>query len=235
MRRRPAQCLILGLIPALIPGLILDYVSRETSAAGGHELVGDRADDLVPYAELLQTVGVDRGLLGPREGPRVWERHLLNCAAVAVAVPHGADVVDVGSGAGLPGLVWAILRPDLRLRLVEPMLRRTVFLDEAVALLGLPNVEVHRARAQDLPTTLAADVVVSRAVAPLERLAGWCLPLVRPGGSMWAMKGATVETELAAALPLLQRAGADSAVVATYGEGVLQEPARVVQVRVRSS
>ena len=118
------------------------------------------------------------GLIGPREAPRIWERHLLNCAAVAELIPEGATVVDVGSGAGLPGMVLAVARPDLTVTLVEPLARRTAFLTEAVASLGLEQTTVVRARAEECVGKLpAADVVTARAVAPLDRLAGWCLPL----------------------------------------------------------
>ncbi|MDQ3591589.1 MAG: 16S rRNA (guanine(527)-N(7))-methyltransferase RsmG [Actinomycetota bacterium] len=194
-------------------------------------VLGARADDLVGYATWLDSAGIERGLLGPREASRLWERHLLNCAVVAEAVPADADVIDVGSGAGLPGLVWAIVRPDLRVTVVEPLLRRTSFLQEVVADLGLRNVDVRRARAQDLGRTLSADVVTSRAVAPLARLADWCLPLVRPGGAMWAMKGESAARELTDALGHLQRAGAGDAYVTSYGEGSLEQPARVVHVK----
>ncbi|CAN5872679.1 16S rRNA (guanine(527)-N(7))-methyltransferase RsmG [soil metagenome] len=203
--------------------------------AAARSLLGDRTDDLLPYAGWLATAAIERGLLGPREGPRLWERHLLNCAAVAGAVPRAADVVDIGSGAGLPGLVWAVLRPDLQITVVDPLLRRVAFLDEVIASLRLPNVHTRRARAQDLSGVVSADVVASRAVAPLTKLADWCLPLVRPGGAMWAMKGRSAEQEMLTAMSHLQRAGAGETVLGTYGEGVLNPPARVVHVRVPSA
>ena len=126
--------------------------------------------ELRQFADFVATAGVERGLVGPREVPRIWERHILNCAVVADLIPHGATVVDVGSGAGLPGLVLAIVRPDLEVHLIEPLLRRTQFLTEAVDLLGLvpARVMVHRGRAHEF--TLAADVVTSRAVAALDVL-----------------------------------------------------------------
>jgi len=195
-------------------------------------LLGDRAHRLEPYARLLAGPGRLGGLLGPREVPRLWERHLLNCAAVADKLPAGRDVMDVGSGAGLPGLVWALLRPDLRLTLVEPQLRRTAFLDQVIGTLALPNVSVVRARAEDLAGRLDADLVAARAVAPLARLVGWCLPLVRPGGQLWALKGRMAADELVTARAALQRGGATDVVVATYGEGVLESPTTVVQVSV---
>ena len=150
------------------------------------------------YAVLLATRGVDRGLIGPREVPRVWERHLLNCAALAPALPHHATLADVGSGAGLPGLVVALARPDLTVTLIEPLLRRTVFLEEVVAELGLENVAVVRGRADALHGQRRFDVVTSRAVAPLERLLAWSMPLVAPDGEMLALKGASVDEEVEA-------------------------------------
>ena len=166
------------------------------------EVFGDRAGLARAYVHHLATSGVERGLVGPREGPRLWQRHVLNCALLAPLLPPAATVLDVGSGAGLPGVVIALARPDTSVTLVEPLLRRTAWLEEVVADLGL-DVEVVRARAQDCGRD--ADVVVSRAVAPLDRLLGWCLPLVRPGGQVLALKGAAAADELAAAAPLLRR------------------------------
>ena len=156
----------------------------------------------------MATDGVVRGLIGPREAPRLWERHLLNCAAVGEAVPEGASVCDLGSGAGLPGLVLAIARPDLSLTLVEPLLRRTTFLNEAVEALGLESVAVVRGRADALHGKRQFDVVTSRALAPLGRLLEWSMPLVRPDGAMVAMKGSSAAEEIAAAGPTIARLGA---------------------------
>ena len=166
------------------------------------DVFGDRLDLARRYVGHLAVSGVERGLVGPREGPRLWPRHVLNCALLAPLLPEATTVLDVGSGAGLPGVVLALARPDVSVVLVEPLLRRTAWLEEVVADLGL-DVEVVRARAQDCGRR--ADVVVSRAVAPLERLLGWCLPLVRPGGQVLALKGAAAADELAAAAPLLRR------------------------------
>ncbi len=149
------------------------------------------------YAGWLADAGVVRGLIGPREVPRLWERHLLNCAVVTDAIPDGATVADIGSGAGLPGLVLALRRPDLRVTLVEPLLRRTTFLEEVVSDLGLDQVEVVRGRAEELHGTREFDVVTSRAVAPLEKLLGWCLPLCGPSGIVLAMKGSSAAEEVA--------------------------------------
>lgn len=137
------------------------------------ELFGGTLPVAQRYAELLADVGVTRGLIGPREVSRLWERHLMNCAVVEELIPKGADVIDLGSGAGLPGIVLAILRPDLSVTLLEPLLRRTVFLNECVELLQLDNVTVYRGRAEEVHNKLRADVVTARAVAPLPKLIGW--------------------------------------------------------------
>jgi 16S rRNA (guanine527-N7)-methyltransferase len=144
----------------------------------------------------LVSSGVERGLIGPREAPRIWERHLLNCALVEGLVPPGAVVADIGSGAGLPGVVLAVARPDLTITLVEPLLRRVTWLEEVVRDLGLEHVTVHRARAEDLAGRLTVDVITARAVAALPRLATWCLPLLRPGGRLLAIKGERAIEEL---------------------------------------
>ena len=183
------------------------------------------------YVDLLATVGVERGLIGPREAPRLWERHLLNCAGLTTLLPSGATVIDLGSGAGLPGLVLAACRPDLHLVLVEPLLRRASFLIEAVSLLGLGSVEVRRDRAEDLRSAgLAADAVVARAVAPLERLAGWALPLLRPGGNLLALKGERAQEELAEARPALARLGSADARLVEVGDPNLETWSRVLVV-----
>lgn len=182
------------------------------------------------YAALLATDGVVRGLIGPREAPRLWERHLLNCAVLADLVPEGATVCDIGSGAGLPGLVLAIARPDLRVTLVEPLLRRTTFLDEAVTALELDRVEVVRGRADALHGKRRFDVVTSRAVAPLERLLGWSMPLVTPHGALVAMKGTSVGDEIEAAADTLRSLGCGVPEVHILGEGLLLSTTVAVRV-----
>jgi len=186
------------------------------------------------YAEWLADDGVVRGLIGPREVPRLWERHLLNCAVLEAWVPAQATVADVGSGAGLPGLVLAIARPDVRVSLIEPLLRRTTFLTEVVDDLGLgEQVEVIRARAEGV-TDRTFSVVTARAVAPLDRLAGWCLPLVKPGGDLLALKGSSAREELAAATSSLSAHGVAGEVVEA-GVGVLSEATCVVRIHVPAS
>jgi 16S rRNA (guanine527-N7)-methyltransferase len=192
---------------------------------------GDRLPEARRFAELLVTDGVVRGLIGPREAPRIWERHLLNCAVVAELIPTGASVVDVGSGAGLPGMVLAVARPDLSVTLVEPLARRTAFLSEAVTALGLERTLVLRARAEECVGKIPlADVVTARAVAPLDRLAGWCLPLTAIGGRLLAMKGASAAAEIAEHAEALAQLGAGTPSVRACGEALLAEPTTVVEI-----
>lgn len=160
------------------------------------------------YAWWLAGAGVERGLIGPREAERLWPRHLLNCAAVAALIPRGSQVVDLGSGAGLPGIVLAIARPDLQITLVEPMRRRVAFLDEVVEDLSLPGVETRRASADELLSAkLNADIVTARAVAPVSRLAQLAAPLLQGHGELLAIKGSAVAEEVSAGWREVQRAG----------------------------
>ena len=182
------------------------------------------------YAELLATEGVTRGLIGPQEAARLWDRHLLNCAVLSELLPSDASVCDVGSGAGLPGLVLAVARPDLRITLVEPLLRRTTFLEEVVRELGLDQVEVVRARAEAVHGQRRFDVVTSRAVAPLDRLLGWSMPLVAPTGALVAMKGSSVTDEIAQASDVLRRLGAGTPTVHVLGVDLLSSPTHAVRV-----
>jgi 16S rRNA (guanine527-N7)-methyltransferase len=191
----------------------------------GSSAFGDLLPLAVRYAAWLAGAGVERGLLGPRETPRLWDRHLLNSAAVAALLSPGETAIDVGSGAGLPGIPLALARPDCAFVLLEPLARRAAFLDEVVADLGLgPRVRVLRARAEEaarLPDRY--DVAVARAVAPLDRLAGWCLPLLRPGGRLLALKGERAEAEVAGAPGLRAR-------VERVGHALVDPPATVVVV-----
>lgn len=191
---------------------------------------GDRLPVLEAYAALLAGPGVERGLLGPREAPRLWERHLLNCAGLAELCGPGERVVDLGSGAGLPGIVLAAARPDLQVVLLEPLLRRADFLLEVVAALGLPGVQVQRARAEDVAGQLVADVVTARAVKPLDVLAAWALPLLREGGRLLALKGSRAEEEILSSAAAVQRAGGRPATVRDVGSTELLTAARVVEV-----
>ena len=196
------------------------------------ELFGETLPVAQRYAELLADVGVARGLIGPREVPRLWERHLMNCAVVEELIPKGADVIDLGSGAGLPGVVLAILRPDLSVTLLEPLLRRTVFLNECVELLRLDNVRVYRGRAEEVHAKLRADIVTARAVAPLPKLIGWALPLLRKGGSLLALKGERAEAELEEARHELARQRPNIADVIRVGGGKVDPATTVVRVTV---
>ena len=189
----------------------------------------DRLGTAVAYADLLATAGVERGLIGPREVAILWERHLLNSAAVADAIPVGAAVLDVGSGAGLPGIPLALARPDLRVTLVEPLLRRATFLTEVGHELAMDNVEVLRSRAEDLPRG-QGEVIVARAVAPLSRLLPWTLPALRAGGLLVAMKGTAAEQEITAARATLEQLGARRWEVRTLTAGAGLEATRAVVV-----
>lgn len=200
--------------------------SLEPAAA---QLFGSRLHLARRYAELLATDGVVRGLIGPREAPRIWDRHLLNCAAVAELISAGETIVDVGSGAGLPGIVLAIARSDISVTLIEPLARRTAFLTEVVDALELDNVTVRRGRAEEA-AGLVADVVTARAVAPLDRLAGWCLPLARIGGRLLALKGSSAEDEIAEHQAAVARLGGGPATVVRCGLGLIDPPTTVVEI-----
>ncbi len=182
-----------------------------------HTLFGANLSVAVRYAWWLAGAGVERGLIGPRETERLWSRHLLNCVAAAALIPRGSSVVDVGSGAGLPGIVLAIARPDLRVILVEPMQRRITFLDEVRSDLGLAGVQTRRARADELAKAgLDADIVSARAVAPIDRLAALAAPLLHAGGQLLALKGSGAVAEVTVGWPAVRRAGmtADAALLA---------------------
>ncbi|MGW4897968.1 16S rRNA (guanine(527)-N(7))-methyltransferase RsmG [Kitasatospora sp. NPDC004240] len=203
--------------------------------AVARQIFGDRYEAAVRYTELLATAGVQRGLIGPREVPRLWDRHVLNCAVLAELLPPGSTLCDVGSGAGLPGIPVALARPDVSVTLLEPLLRRTTFLEEVVRELRLENVTVLRGRAEEMVGKLAVDVVTARAVAPLDRLAGWGMPLLRPHGQMLALKGDSAEQELADSRAGLAKLGAEEWSVISVGEGTLETSTRVVQVKAGES
>jgi 16S rRNA (guanine527-N7)-methyltransferase len=195
-------------------------------------LFGDRLPLTRRFAEHLTTSGVERGLIGPREAPRVWERHVLNCAVVAELIPDGARVVDVGSGAGLPGIPLALARPDLRIVLVEPLARRVDWLREVIADLGVA-IEVERGRAEENVVRRrweGADVVTARAVAPLGRLAEWCLPLLRPGGEMLALKGASAAEEIERDRAAVRALGGSPPRIERCGVGIIDPPSTVVVI-----
>lgn len=164
----------------------------------------ESSESLSRYVDILASRAIDWGLVGPRERDRLWSRHVLNCLAVAPLLPRGAAMIDVGSGAGLPGMPLAIARPDLRVTLLEPLLRRSTFLDGVVEELGLGDrVRVVRGRAEEHRERY--DVITCRAVAPLPRLLDWCVPLVRPGGVLVALKGSSAASEVEDAAEVLRR------------------------------
>ena len=198
------------------------------------KVFGDGLPAAQEYAQLLATAGVERGLVGPRERERLWDRHILNSAAVGELIAEGTRLADVGSGAGLPGIPLAIARPDLTVVLIEPLLRRTTFLTEAVDRLGLSNVVVSRGRAED-PGVRAElgefDAVTSRAVAALDKLTRWCVPLLRAGGEMLAMKGERAEIEIEESRNAMKSLGVSEVRVVKCGVDFLTPPATVVVAR----
>ncbi|MGO8957367.1 MAG: 16S rRNA (guanine(527)-N(7))-methyltransferase RsmG [Streptosporangiaceae bacterium] len=194
-----------------------DATEQSAPGSAGVELFGDVLPLAQKYAQLLTGAGVERGIVGPAEAERIWDRHLLNCGVVARLIPSRCSLVDLGSGAGLPGIVLAMLLPGAKVTLLEALARRVAFLEECVAELGLANAEVVRGRAEDLAGQFAADVVCSRAVAPLEKLAGLSVGLARPGGRVLAIKGVSAEAELARARPALARLGVSDARVSQVG------------------
>jgi 16S rRNA (guanine527-N7)-methyltransferase len=169
------------------------------------EVYGAQFPAINRYVDILTSTAVEWGLLGPREADRIWNRHILNCAALANLITADSSVADVGSGAGLPGIPLALLRPDLRVTLIEPLLRRFTFLTETAAQLGVADrVHLVRSRAEDHHQTY--DFVVARALAPLDRLIGWCNPLRAAGGVILALKGESAADEVEAAKPQLHSA-----------------------------
>ena len=170
-----------------------ESVSRETLMS---KYFPGQEDAIRAYAEFLTTAGIERGLIGPREGERIWERHIFNCLPVTQLLPQGASLFDIGSGAGLPGIVIALARPDLKVTLIEPLERRVEFLNEAVAAIAAGGVEIEviRGRAQDVKKS--ADFVTARAVAPMEKLKKMSWHMVKTGGSLLAMKGESAANEM---------------------------------------
>jgi len=213
-----------SLTPDNVEGeLLVDQVIPDAAK----EIFGERIDVARRYAQWLETAGIQRGLIGPREIPRIWSRHILNSAVLGEIIEDGQCVIDVGSGAGLPGIPLAIARPRVKVQLLEPLLRRTKILEEVVADLQLDNVEVHRGRAEEKPIIRelsGADVVTSRAVAPLGKLCAWSLPLAKVGGAMKALKGSSVTEEIERDAQEINKAGGGSREVVELGAGLLEEP-----------
>ncbi|WP_149956594.1 16S rRNA (guanine(527)-N(7))-methyltransferase RsmG [Zafaria cholistanensis] len=208
----------------------VELTAEERRAA--EAVFGDRLPLAERYVHHLATSGMERGLLGPREVPRLWSRHVLNCAVVADLIAPHARVADVGSGAGLPGLALAIARPDLDLTLVEPLERRCVWLSEVVEDLGLDNVTVMRGRAEQVVDLIDADVATARAVSALTNLAGLTIPLLHGSGQVLAIKGRSAAEEIEKAAKVIRRLGGKETEVVTVGDAVLAEPTTVVRIHV---
>ncbi|MEW1980292.1 16S rRNA (guanine(527)-N(7))-methyltransferase RsmG [Citricoccus sp. NPDC079358] len=199
------------------------------------ELFGDRIDLAVRFVEHLSSTGIEWGLLGPREVPRLWQRHVLNCAVVGDLLPEGALVADVGSGAGLPGLALALARPDCQFILIEPLERRVAWLDMVVDDLELDNVDVVRARSEQVVGNVVVDIVTARAVSALKTLVPLTLPLLQGSGQLLAIKGRSAAEEVKSAAKVLKKHKGSTPIIETVGEDLLAEPTTVVRVRVGSS
>lgn len=196
---------------------------------------GERAGLAEAYVAMLADTGISHGLIGPREAPRLWDRHVLNCAVVAPLFASSTVVADIGSGAGLPGLVLAMVRPDLDVHLIEPLHRRIVWLERAVTDLGLTNVTVHEARAEALGGVVDADYVTARAVARLSKLGRWAMALLPRGGQLIALKGERAQQELSEDLPALQRAGkgrVGEVTLSAHGADIVDPATLVVTVTI---
>lgn len=205
-------------------------VLQGTELEAAEKIFGDRLPLAQRYVEHLATSGIERGLIGPREVPRLWGRHVLNCAVVEEFIAENASVADVGSGAGLPGLCLAIARPDLSLTLIEPLERRVIWLDEVIEDLGLENVDILRSRAEQAVGMVDADYVTARAVSALVGLLDITLPILRGQGELLALKGRSAAEEITKARKKLNKYGAREVDILTAGETLLEEPTTVVQV-----
>lgn len=212
-----------------------EYALTDVDRTAAQEVFGDRLELTERYVEHLATSGIERGLLGPREVPRLWGRHVLNCAVVADLIPVGATVADVGSGAGLPGLTFALARPDLDITLIEPLERRCIWLGEVVEDLDLQNVRILRGRSELFFDEVDVDVVTARAVSALSKLADITLPLLHGRGELLALKGRSAAEEIEKARKVLRKRGARDTEILTVGGHVLTEPTTIVRVRLGSS
>lgn len=211
----------------------LDQLEAEPAEAAA--LFGDRIELARRFTRALAEHGEERGLIGPLEVPRLWTRHILNSAVAAPLFPAGGRVGDVGSGAGLPGLVLAIARPDVEWVLIEPMERRVTWLNEQIADLGLENVVVERARAEEAGRYEGMlDAVTARAVSALRTLIPWTAPLVRDGGELILLKGQSAPQEIEKAAKVIRKHKLSDVRVEVVGEGEIAEPTRVVRATVRA-
>jgi 16S rRNA (guanine527-N7)-methyltransferase len=200
-------------------------VSRETLILQAYP---EAAAKLKKFHDLLAVEGPIRGLIGPREVEKLWDRHIGNSLVLESLLPDGCSLIDVGTGAGLPGIPIAIARPDLEVHLVEPMQRRVEFLELAVKQLGLTNTQIHRARAEQLAGQLVADLVTARAVASVKELIEWCEPLLNSHGRLVLLKGDKAEVELKEAKPSMHKHGLVLDDIVLLGEGIVAEPTRAV-------
>lgn len=201
----------------------------DTTPQAASQVFGDRLAFAEAYHHSLATTAAERGFIGPKEVSRLWERHILNCAVISEAFDDNLKVADIGSGAGLPGIPLAIARPDLKITLIEPLLKRSTYLNEIVGELGLDNVIVVRGRAEEQPKA-SFDAVTSRAVAPLGKLAGWSLPLLQGGGAMIALKGESVAEELERDAKLIAKAGGKDPEILTVGTATLDQPTTLIRI-----
>ena len=201
-------------------------------AVAAEQIFGERLTLAKRYVQHLATSGIERGLLGPREVPRLWSRHVLNCAIIESLMDKDAEVADIGSGAGLPGLCLAIARPDLQLTLIEPLERRCIWLTEVIEDLDLDNVTVMRGRAEQMVEAVEADYVTARAVSALSNLAGLTLPLLHGHGELIAIKGRSAAEEVTKAAKVIRKLGGTQTEVLTVGEDLLEDPTTVVRIKV---
>lgn len=207
-------------------------VELEPEPAGAVAIAGDRIDVLREFARDLGARGEELGLIGPLEPPRLWTRHLLNSAVLAPLVQSGARVADIGTGGGMPGLVLAIVRPDARFLLIEPMERRCVWLNEQIDRLGLENAEVRRGRAEEYHGAFEVDQITARAVTALRKLVPLTAPLLRDGGEMLFLKGSSVQNEIEAAEKVLRKHRVRDIAVEELGVGLLDETTRVFRAKI---
>jgi 16S rRNA (guanine527-N7)-methyltransferase len=208
--------------------LTIEIGSKEVQAA--RSIFGDRLTLAERFVQHLATSGIERGLLGPRELPRLWDRHVLNCAVVGELIPDQAAVADVGSGAGLPGLALAIARPDASFVLIEPLERRVNWLHEVTEDLNLTNVKIFRGRAEQAVGKYDVNIVTARAVSALSGLASLTMPLLKGSGEVLAIKGRSAAEEVEKAAKIIRRLGGKSTSVETAGGSLLKEPTTVVRI-----
>lgn len=203
----------------------------ESERVAAEAVFGDQLPAALRYVEHLCTTGITHGLLGPREIPRMWSRHVLNCGVIAPELPSDGAVADIGSGAGLPGLVLALARPDVEFSLIEPMERRVDWLEAVIEDLGLLNVRVIRARAEELADEVMVDVVTARAVTGLKKLLPITVPLLDDEGELILLKGRSAGEEISAAAKAIKKARLAEPVIELLGVGLLDEPTTVVRAR----